>query len=207
MTRVQVACRREPDVPADLSWLGPRERAVADGFRAPNRRRDWLRGRWTARQLLPDGVEILAAADGAPEVWRGPERLAVSLSISHSGPLAFCGATDAGVALGVDVERVRERTLSFVRTWFTAAEQAAAGTDPVRVTAVWAVKEAALKAVRTGLRADTHSVEVTLPDLDTAWGAVSARVADLLLAGWVRLSGSFVYAVLSQPAAPPPEPR
>lgn len=205
MSRVRVAVRHEPDVPSDRSWLGPREREVLAGLGVAGRRRDWLRGRWTAHQLLPEGVEVLAADDGAPEVWRGAERVAISLSISHSGPLAFCGTAAAPTALGVDVERVRPRRPAFARTWFTEAEQAAAGADPERVTAVWAAKEAALKAVRTGLRADTRSVEVTLPVLGPDWARVATRIGDRSLTGWIRRSGSFVYAVVSDPATPPPD--
>jgi hypothetical protein len=60
------------DVPGDDGWLGPRERGVLAGLDGERRRADWRLGRWAAKRLLAnDDVELLPAADGAPEAWRG----------------------------------------------------------------------------------------------------------------------------------------
>ena len=61
---------------------------------------------------------------------------------------------------------------AFVADYFTPAEQALAHRAPSerdwqRVTnLIWSAKESALKVLRTGLRRDTRSVEVTLGDGD-----------------------------------------
>ena len=92
------------------AWLGAAEQARRHSFKVEKRRRDWLLGRWTAKNLVQrylaqttgdapalDSIFIGADADGAPYAsWEGrgarrEERLPVSLSISHSHGTAFCG--------------------------------------------------------------------------------------------------------------------
>ncbi|HNB54779.1 MAG TPA: hypothetical protein PK530_22720, partial [Anaerolineales bacterium] len=86
-----------------LGLLTPAEQAVYEGLKSEKRRRDWLLGRWTGKRLVQkvvgegiplEGVEILAAEDGAPVV--SGQWSVVSgqwtLSISHSHEHAFCGA-------------------------------------------------------------------------------------------------------------------
>ena len=86
---------------APLAWLSPAEQQRT--FKAEKRRRDWLLGRWTAKNLVQrylvqtmgdalalDTIVIGADADGAPYAsCQG--RLPISLSISHSHGTAFCG--------------------------------------------------------------------------------------------------------------------
>ena len=64
------------EVPPGDAWLSPRERAVLAGLRLAKRRDDWRLGRWTAKAAVavrldvgPQRVEVLAAADGAPDAW------------------------------------------------------------------------------------------------------------------------------------------
>ncbi len=86
------------------TWLSAAERART--FKAEKRRRDWLLGRWTAKNLVQrylaqttgetpalESIVIDADADGAPYAsYEG--RLPVSLSISHSHGTAFCGLVE-----------------------------------------------------------------------------------------------------------------
>jgi len=89
------------------AWLGAAERERLAGLKVVKRRRDWLLGRWTAKNLVQrylressgdapslDVIFIGADADGAPYAGRGEERLSVSLSISHSHGTAFCGLVE-----------------------------------------------------------------------------------------------------------------
>lgn len=156
------------------AWLGPRERRVQDGLRFEPRRVSWRAGRYVAKRLLLHAlglpveaarrVEILAAADGAPEAFLDEAPLEPSLSISHRPPIAV--AAIGAEAVGIDYEVVETREASFVRNFFTEAERAviaAAGPEADRVqTVMWSAKEAALKVRRTGLRRDTRSVQVSL---------------------------------------------
>jgi 4'-phosphopantetheinyl transferase len=106
--------------PAGL--LSPQELARCDGLKVSKRRRDWLLGRWTAKQLLRaylaatagqipslDQIEILAEEDGAPYAWFGA-RLPISLSISHSGSESFCAICEQEVGqVGADIEQIEPR--------------------------------------------------------------------------------------------------
>ncbi len=96
------------------AWLGAAEQARLHGLKVEKRRRDWLLGRWTAKNLVQrylaqttgdapalDTIFIGADADGAPYAScelrgaRGEGRLPVSLSISHSHGMAFCGLIES----------------------------------------------------------------------------------------------------------------
>jgi 4'-phosphopantetheinyl transferase len=215
--------RAHPKLSAGLAPVGllsAAEQARLDGLKVPKRRRDWLLGRWTAKRLLqsylsdtqglnlpPDVIEILAAEDGAPYVQVG-EPLSLSLSISHSGSESFCAvcALDLG-AVGADVEQVEPREPSFVRTFFTPGENrvvdAALPTErDALVTALWSVKEAVLKTLRLGLRADTRQVEIRLSSLSSEWNSVAVTVEPVLLpsasatfTGWCQIQPSHVLSL------------
>ncbi len=197
---------------APVGLLSPAEQARCDGFVVAKRRRDWLLGRWTAKHLLQsylaqahgvsvrlDEVEIRAGEDGAPYAWAG-ERLPLSLSISHSGPDSFCALCEARAGhAGADVEQIEPREPSLPQTFFTPAEIAAV--ESVRpaerdayITAVWSAKEAALKTLHTGLRADTRQVDVAIAHLGPQWQPVLVTLQPALLpvptsavACWLRV--------------------
>ncbi|HEX8207271.1 MAG TPA: hypothetical protein VF587_14515 [Solirubrobacteraceae bacterium] len=89
------------DVPDGDDWLGPREREILATLDGERRRADWRLGRWAAKQLLGDpAIEILPAADGAPEAS------GVSLSIAHRRGRALVACADGPV--GCDLEPLRD---------------------------------------------------------------------------------------------------
>ncbi len=171
--------RTRAEVPPGTTWLSEAERAQLARLRFPKRRADWRVGRWAGKHavaqclrerglhpLLPQ-IEILPAADGAPEVRTPGLELPLAVSISHSADTGFAVACGAAVPLGCDVERVEKRSARFVADYFTAAEallveHAPEASRPFLATLLWSAKESALKARRVGLRADTRSVEVRL---------------------------------------------
>ena len=173
---------------APAGLLSPAEEARLAEFTVVKRRRDWLLGRWTAKDLVRTvlaeqygsrspaaDVVIMADADGAPFVALATDAGALrqgrqpwSLSISHSQGVAFCALMlnqeGAAHAIGADIEFIEPRADNFVRDFFTADEmalvrQASPGGYDALVTAVWSAKEAVLKALRTGLRLDTRQVQ------------------------------------------------
>jgi phosphopantetheinyl transferase len=102
---------------ATPAWLSPAERERT--FKAEKRRRDWLLGRWTAKNLVQryladttgespalDAIFIGADADGAPYAARGERRLPISLSISHSHGTAFCGLVEVMGLGDSEIERL-----------------------------------------------------------------------------------------------------
>ena len=212
---------------ASPELLSADEQTHCARFMVAKRRHDWLLGRWTAKHLVQsylaltqstllslNQIEVLADDDGAPYARSG-DRLLLSLSISHSGAYSFCAvcAQDAG-AVGADVEQVETRDLSFVRTFFTehenlAVEAAAASERDGTVTALWSAKEAVLKTLRMGLRADTRQIEIVLPTLNPQWQRVRVAVQPVLLpapsstlSAWVRMDGPRVLtlAILHSPS-------
>ena len=197
------------DVPAGDAWLGERERRVLAGLQIPKRREDWRLGRWTAKAALGGDVEILAAADGAPEAWRGDERLQVSLSLSHREGLALVALTKAPAVVGCDLERLEPRSAAFVGDWLAPAEQALVAGDAVHLpNLVWTAKEAAAKVRREGLRLDVRAavtrLETVMPR--DGWRPLAVEWADdgTITRGWWREQDGFVMTVARDPAGPPP---
>ena len=190
---------RIDDVPPGDGWLGPRERETAHRSWLPRRREEWAAGRWAARQAVAklrggcaEQIEILAAADGAPEVWAGQARMAVAVSISHRGGFAAALATAAGVDPGCDLELVETRTGAFEADWFTpreraAVERAAPADRDLLTTVIWSAKEAALKVLRHGLRVDTREVEISLDE-----DRFEASYAEVHIPGRWRRDGAMV---------------
>jgi 4'-phosphopantetheinyl transferase len=206
------------DVPAGDGWLSARERAVLAGLRVEKRRADWLLGRWTAKLVAaawlgtePSRLEIIAAADGAPEAWIDGERAPISVSLSHRGGRALAAVADRG-ALGCDLELVEPRSAAFVRPWLSPSEQAlvaeaAVGERAHAANLLWTAKEAAAKALRGGLRLD---LQRTVVDLDSAdppergWWSMRVACDDKTLAGWWRSEPGWTMAVVVEPASDAP---
>ena len=146
-------------------------------FRFPKRRDEWLLGRWTAKTLVHsipmyqqyhlNQIEIQNAPEGAPYIQLpGRTAPAECLTISHSGNLALC-ALSMGLSMqvGTDLEKIEERTETFILDYFTPAEQRLVNKYPPKtkamiVTLIWSSKESMLKALGVGLRRDTRMVEV-----------------------------------------------
>jgi 4'-phosphopantetheinyl transferase len=225
----------EADVPEDDAWLVPAEARVLAGLRFDKRRREWRLGRYAAKRAVlgwlrrggdasvahaavavgPGAIEIRAAGDGAPDAWLDGTRLPVALSISHRSGVALCAVAGAGVALGCDVERVEPRSEAFVQDYFTAEERelvarVSAGPGDARWLAAaltWSAKEAALKALRVGLRRDTRSVIVKVSDEEltgtgAAWRPIMVidAIAGAEFTGYWLRRGEYVCVVVSAPA-------
>jgi 4'-phosphopantetheinyl transferase len=219
---------RLEDVPSSLDWLSPREQETVERLHVAKRRHDWLLGRWTAKQavaalLVPTArppelrmIEILAAPDGAPEVFVGTVSAPWSISISHSAGRALCAVVPRGVAVGCDVEHVAPRDERMVEDFFAPDEVATVRRCDGRardllVTLVWSAKESALKLLREGLRLDTRSARVDLDDAPAsteAWTPLTVRCTDRAdaMRGWWRTAADDVLTVVTgMPGAPPLE--
>jgi 4'-phosphopantetheinyl transferase len=216
--------RGEEQLPAMGEWLTPAERGRAEALRYTKRRTDFLLGRWTLKLAVvrvlgwPDDAATLVriegrtAPGGAPLLYIDgqPARYGVSLTDRAGG--AVCLVAAPAAAVGCDLEIVEPRSGAFVRDYLTEAEQrlvAAAG--PARDKAanlVWSAKESALKVLRTGLRRDTRSVEVTVADLsppEHTWSPLQVRTGEgTVFPGWWRQSGPFLVTVCWPGGGPPP---
>jgi 4'-phosphopantetheinyl transferase len=171
----------DADVPAQDRWLSAKEILTLGGMRFAKRRNDWRLGRWTAKlgvaaylDLPCDlpalaNVETRSADSGAPEVFLFGQAAAVTISLSHRAGTAMCAVALPGPGIGCDLEMIEPRSQAFVTDYFTAGEQALVERtlvedQPLLVTLLWSAKESTLKALRTGLRLNTTSLEVSFVD-------------------------------------------
>ncbi len=201
--------RSSADVPAGDAWLGRRERGVQAALRTPKRREDWRLGRWTAKAALaawlgaePARIEVLAAADGAPEAWLDDAPAPVSISLSHRAGRALAAVASAPCVVGCDLELLEPRSPAFVREWLAPQERAL---DP---NLAWTAKEAAAKVRREGLRLDVRSAVASLPDgpAEDGWRPllVDWTREGIATRGWWRLDDGFVMSLAAAPRPPAP---
>jgi 4'-phosphopantetheinyl transferase len=221
----------EDALPAGEQWLAPGEAASLARLRYTKRRTEYLLRRLVTKHAVASvtgrltdpavlaGIEVRNAPSGAPYVCVNGAPLEVGVSISDRAGWAVCVTFPVGASLGCDLELVEPRTPAFVGDFFTAAEQRFVATRPAgdeRDTAanlIWSAKESALKVLRTGLRRDTRTLEVTLaaPRGD-GWGALTVRAVEgAVFPGWWRREGRFLLTTAAEVAALPPvalgEPR
>ena len=158
-----------PAAGRSTDWLLSAERAELAMFRDERRRREWLAGRWAAKQLLVQAgvaraaseVEICSRDDrrrpSRPRIRIGGERFVGSLSIAHTAKgamaaLAACERLAVGVDL-VDLECLAAASGNggFARLWFTPLERCWIAADrPRRTATLWGIKEAVYKACQRG---------------------------------------------------------
>ena len=176
--------------------LSPAERRLLDGMALARRRREWLAGRVAAKRALgaairtaighapaAAAISILGTRNGAPrfEVEGRPELSALwNISIAHDDALGVCALSSSrgsGI-VGVDVERMRSLRLRLLRPVLTLRERRrlalAGGADAPPLIAIWAIKEAVLKA--------THGFGCeSMGQVELAWRASNRVSARLLL--------------------------
>jgi 4'-phosphopantetheinyl transferase len=215
------------DAPAEDGWLSPREAAWVARMRFPKRRSEFRLGRWTAKLALAHylgretsagalrSIEIDRAPDGAPVPLVDGRPAQAYVTMTDRADQAVCLVGPPDVALGCDLELVEPRSDAFVADYLTPAEQrlvAAAGDGDARnlvANLVWCGKESALKVLRTGLRRDTRSVEVSLPQSGAVAGWAPIRihaVEGTRFPGWWQRFGAFVLTLAATEPFPPPRP-
>ncbi len=176
-----------------------RDRLPADetealtGRGTAKRQADRLAGQLAANRAvaaLAPGLAFTVAreASGQPVV-RGA--VDVEVSITHVDGEALAVAVH-GAHVGTDMEPVAPRGESFVQTWFTEGERAWATDDTAR-TAVWAIKEAVLKALGKGMALSPLDVDVLDPggaNWSRAGGTLSVHLTGEAAAAHVALGGA-----------------
>lgn len=221
--------RGEHEIPSTKTWLSPDELRRADGLRFSKRRTEFLLRRWVCKQAvvaatgMPSDLRSLARVEvanhpgGAPYVQVDGVPFALDVSLSDRAGWAVCMVSELHGSVGCDVEIVEPRSAGFVADFLTATEQeyVASRPDddrPAAANLIWSAKESALKVLRTGLRRDTRSVEVSVvasrdDDLGSGegWARLEIRTAEGgLIPGWWRRDGVFLVTVASERPLPAP---
>ncbi|MEV4701782.1 4'-phosphopantetheinyl transferase superfamily protein [Actinoplanes sp. NPDC049316] len=200
--------RGEASLPDGQRWLSPAEAARAAALAYPKRRTEYLLRRLAAKHAAAAvtgrsaepaalaGVQVLNAPDGAPYVLIDGVAAGFDVSVADRAGWAVCVV---GRGVGCDLELVEPRSPAFVRDFLTGAEQRFAAGSDAAANLIWSAKESALKVLRTGLRRDTRSVEVTAGASGAdGWGALTVRVTEgSPMTGWWRREGAFVFTVVT----------
>ncbi|MBP6017199.1 MAG: 4'-phosphopantetheinyl transferase superfamily protein [Candidatus Promineofilum sp.] len=212
-------------------YLNDEETKLWQALRSEKRRRDWLLGRRTAKQLIAGllherfdrhlslgEIMVRPHPDGWPMVelpaLDGPA--AVTLSISHSHDWAFCVAVEGqNRPLGADIEANERRSAAFAEEYFAPLEiqflaAAPAEQRDMLTNVIWSGKESALKAIRRGLAEDTRLVSCLphpLGHAQPSWLPMrviwnDCETARPQLTGYWRPYGDFVLTLAAADSTP-----
>jgi 4'-phosphopantetheinyl transferase len=230
---MQWLARGEHELPGHLDWLTGPERARLDMLRFTKRRTEYLLRRWTAKQAVATALDWPDQEDaghlarilvgnhptGAPFVEVDGAALDGDISVSDRAGWAVClvGSRSDGDrldAVGIDLEIVEPRSDGFVSDFLTGPERDYVRSLPGRTAQdaaanlFWSAKESALKVLRTGLRADTRTVEVVISEAVRPDGWATLEVTHTpsgrVFGGWWRCDGVFVLTMTAE--LPLPEP-
>lgn len=163
----------EVETAARLTILSDTERARADRFRHDEARTAFVAARSWLRRILAGYTRVPAQRLRLDEMPLGKPFLAhprsdppIAFNLSHSGELAIV-AVAAGMAIGVDIERIRPVPADVVAGCLAPGEAASLAAMPSRLREEafirgWTRKEAYLKATGIGLDVPLSTVSVSL---------------------------------------------
>jgi 4'-phosphopantetheinyl transferase len=208
------------EVPADETWLAPAELARFSRIRYTKRRNEARLARWAAklavaavRGLGDDPadlarIEVRNAPDGAPEAFLDNRDVGLTIAMTDRADWAVAAVRDGGDRIGCDLELVERRSDLFIAEYLTEAEQEliATGDRDLLANLIWSGKESALKVLRTGLRRDTRSAQVTPTlGLGDTWTELSVLVdGESRQNGWWARYGDFLLTVTAEVQIDPP---
>ncbi len=201
---------------SEVAWLSERERRILAEMRFSKRRKEWLAGRWTAKQMLLRCLSSLAGRsmatisienhpNGYPLVLVEGQPLPGCVSISHRAEKAAAAyVAEEDTFIGIDLEWIEERHPAFLQDYFTANEiewvgSASPQEQSARTTLLWSAKESALKVLRLGLAVDTRMIEVKpwMMEADEGGWRMLIYRSNLLeegkqLLGWWQQRGNYM---------------
>lgn len=206
-------------MPQDEHWLTEAEAARAAAMRFTKRRNEYLLRRYAGKRAVAAAlgsssdprslgrIGVLNRMTGAPYAQVDGRDLGLDISLTDRAGWAVCLLGPDLGAVGVDLEIVEPRSEGFVRDFLTVAEREVVETSAdsdAAANLIWSAKESALKVLRTGLRADTRTVEVKLVPAGSGWQRLSVATGAGRLPGWWRRDGAFLLTVVADAMGEPP---
>lgn len=209
------------DVPADDGWVDVQLAERLGRMTYAKRHSEARLGRWTAKVAIAMAlglaldpptlrtVVVRNAPDGAPEAYLNDEPVDAVIAMTDRADWAVCAVVGGPMRVGCDLELVEPRSDAFVSDYLTTSEQeivARSSQPTVASNAIWSAKESALKVLRTGLRRDTRTVEVSLVGpADFSWQPLQVRdTTGPTFPGWWIRYGEFVLTCTTEESTPPP---
>jgi len=172
MTTAFVRCASDGREALHTSGIAAARQAVRKAYRE------------AGRDVALGSIAIEKDVSGKPHGYIRGESSPLAVSISHSFPFAFATASVAtDVALGADIERIRDFSPTTWKAFLTPAEKKAIARAPRAERAYlrtlsWSLKESILKALGTGLR--THPAQV---DISSALAGDESSPTTFVLSG------------------------
>lgn len=207
--------RGAPTLEAMLPYLAERERGEAETLAARFgfgvRWTEWGLSRLAVKRAVGDlvasqssnrpaeaRIEICKREGGAPYVaFADPSVASPSISIAHAEAIGVGAACDGGWRLGIDFDaprRVRDPA-DFLDTILSESERRSLRipADPSAGATLWSLKEAAAKALGSGITGQPRSFAIS--DYDHRSGSALVHHEGLMLKAEVRRVGEGVCAV------------
>ena len=175
------------------SEMSAEEQREYAALRHRARRRDWLAGRRAARKAVSkhcavpvEQVRVVGRRGAAPLAVlrnRGPNPLPLSISISHHDGRGLAAVVDSPTRVGVDLARLGEIDREHYRYFLTSAELSVV--DRIDATVLWALKEAAWKALALSAERTFTSIELVFDETDEVRGVrLDGRVISATARTW-----------------------
>jgi phosphopantetheinyl transferase len=154
------------NLPEKETVLSKGELFSYDHFKTEKRKNEWLGGRVALKKAVSKIIKDLNPKDinasydvlkGSPVLTVKGEVMPYSISISHCGDWAGAVlSAEEHKHLGLDIERIEPRPASWMEDYFHKTELI--DTDDTFLTELWTKKEAVLKALGLGLKANLMDI-------------------------------------------------
>ena len=139
-----------------MRYLSSEERSSFERKKNEKRKIEYLSGVIAAKKLIKDiskdpkaiqTTEIRKTAKGQPYIYdkKKKEKSKLNLSITHSGDFAIAAIGKGPI--GIDIEKIEERSESFYKEAFTEKERNQISSNAELGTVYWTIKEAITKAI------------------------------------------------------------
>lgn len=157
-------------------FLGEAEREEFLHWKDESRKRQWMAGRFLARQLIREmeqhqnlslnEIEILSRNEKGqsvePKVFINGEKFQGSLSISHSDEIAWAVLSfKEKTRIGIDLVKEDQSDASHLLNWFSDREKTVTDfSNPESIRLHWGIKEAVYKAINQGESFSPLKIEI-----------------------------------------------